>query len=156
MPQSSDGPAVAALQNVLAAMATFTQGNTHNLSLPPASQAALPALAASPAPAVAAGSTATPAVGFLTRGPWVVGSLYQVVPTGPLIAIAEEATVVDEDRYWYCITRGRYVGVTLAHTLAVGAVSGVSRGSMKAYKTQALAVAAFNDMFAYNMIAILA
>ncbi|KAJ6494169.1 hypothetical protein DFH09DRAFT_1104310 [Mycena vulgaris] len=72
-----------------------------------ASQAALPALAASPAPAVAAGSTATPAVGFLTRGPWVVGSLYQVVPTGPLIAIAEEATVVDEDRYWYCITRGR-------------------------------------------------
>jgi hypothetical protein len=55
---------------------------------------------------------------------------------------------------WYAITRGLYVGVTLCNPLAVNAVSGVPRSGMKGYKSQALALAAFNELLGYNMVAV--
>jgi hypothetical protein len=67
----------------------------------------------------------------------------------------EPDAVEGEEKQWYAITRGLYVGVTLSNSLAVNAVSGVSRSSMKGHATQALAAAAFNEMLAYNMVTVL-
>jgi hypothetical protein len=93
--------------------------------------------------------------GFHTRGPWVAGALYKVVPAAALAAVAEPATE-DDDPLWYCITSGSYVGVTQSHALAVAAVSGVSRSAMKSYKSQTLALAAFNDMLRLHMVVVAA
>ncbi|KAJ7823466.1 hypothetical protein B0H13DRAFT_1919607 [Mycena leptocephala] len=62
----------------------------------------------------------TPA-GFRTPWPWVVGALYTVVPSGPLLLIAEPDAVEARKKQWYAITRGLYVGVTLSNSLAVNA-----------------------------------
>ncbi|KAJ7469738.1 hypothetical protein B0H11DRAFT_2238183 [Mycena galericulata] len=160
--QSSDAN-VAALQLLSAAMASLTQTSK---------PAAAPAPAAEPAPVpVAAAVTSTPAPdppaapaptapapgGFLTRGPWISGSLFVVVPQGPMLPVAEDPVVdAAEGPYWYAITKGRYVGVTLSNALALASVTGISGGSMKAYKTQALALAAFNEMLQYHMVAVAA
>ncbi|KAJ7836826.1 hypothetical protein B0H13DRAFT_1912885 [Mycena leptocephala] len=96
----------------------------------------------------------SPTVGFRTRGPWVAGALYTVVPTGPLLAIAEDEYTDEEGPTWYAITRGLYVGVTLSNALAVNAVVRVSGSNMRSFATQALALAAFNKLLGYNMIAI--
>ncbi|KAJ7687067.1 hypothetical protein B0H14DRAFT_3176746, partial [Mycena olivaceomarginata] len=112
------------------------------------------ALAVSPPVATAAPVVPLPA-GFQTQGPWVAGALYLVVPAGPLAPVPEEAAAEGEAPLWYCITRGRHIGVTLHNSLALAAVVGVSRSSMKSYKTQALAVSAFNDMLTYNLIQVL-
>jgi hypothetical protein len=85
----------------------------------------------------------------------VAGALYKVVPTGPLIAVAEDETV-EEHPLWYCITKGLYVGITLNNALALGAVSGVSRCAMKSFKSQVQALASFNELLGYGMVAILA
>jgi hypothetical protein len=66
--------------------------------------------------------------------------------------IAEDDT---SERMWYCISRGLYVGITLSNPLALAAVVGVSGSSMKGHKTQAKAVAAFNEMLAFHMISVL-
>jgi hypothetical protein len=114
---------------------------------------------AAPAPAspptVAVVSTATtatvPAPSVLrTSGPWVVEGLYLVVPTGPLTAIVDDGA----EHLWYCITKGRYVGVTTVNALAIAAVSGVSSGSMISHKTQALAVGSFNSLLSLGLIEI--
>jgi hypothetical protein len=94
--------------------------------------------------------------GFQTRGPWIAGALYQVVPAATLMAIAEPVQNNEDDPLWYCITRGSYVGVTQSHALAVAAVSGVSRSHMKSYKSQVLALAAFNDMLQFHMVVVVA
>ncbi|KAJ7812690.1 hypothetical protein B0H13DRAFT_1926024 [Mycena leptocephala] len=99
-------------------------------------QVAPPPVVSTPAP-VAPTSVPTVAppptpAGFRTHGPWVVGALYTVVPSGPLLLIAEPDAVEGEEKQWYAITRGLYVGVTLSNSLAVNAVSGVSRSGMKA------------------------
>ncbi|KAJ7702735.1 hypothetical protein B0H17DRAFT_1194613 [Mycena rosella] len=133
---SSDAQAVA-LQNMLAAMATFSQASQASTSAPVA--------AAIPTPAA-------PASLFRTRSPWIVGSLY-VVPTAPLTTIAEDAEA-DPERLWYCITRGKYMGVTLSNPLALAATSGFSRGAMKSHKTQLLALEAFNEMLGYQLVAV--
>ncbi|KAJ7834497.1 hypothetical protein B0H13DRAFT_1914068 [Mycena leptocephala] len=96
----------------------------------------------------------SPTVGFRTRGPWVAGALYTVVPTGPLLAIAEDEYTDEEGPTWYAITRGLYVGVTLSNALAVNAVVRVSGSNMRSFATQALALAAFNKLLGYNMIAV--
>ncbi|KAJ7487165.1 hypothetical protein FB451DRAFT_1392011 [Mycena latifolia] len=124
-PQSNNAPSVTALHNAGVQMQSA------------------PAAAIAPAAST----------GFLTRGPWVVGGLYLVVPTGPLALIPEQEPA--EEQFWYSITRGRYVGVTLSHSLALAAVSGVSRSSMKSYKTEVAAAAAFNEMLSYNLVAVL-
>ncbi|KAJ6524928.1 hypothetical protein B0H19DRAFT_1085050 [Mycena capillaripes] len=146
--------AAAAFQTILNAMATFTHASSPSEPVP-APVATPAAVLASAAPLVAPATLVAP-VGFRTRGPWVSGALYQVVPVGPLTAIAEEETTADFAPYWYCITRGKYVGVTLSHALVLAAVSGVSRSSMKAYKTQILAVESFNEMLAFGMVAVIA
>ncbi|KAJ7267423.1 hypothetical protein C8J57DRAFT_1510518 [Mycena rebaudengoi] len=96
-------------------------------------------------------TTPTPVAPALqTSGPWVVEGLYIVVPTGPLAAVIDDG----EERLWYCITKGRYVGVTTVNALAIGAVSGVLSGSMISHKTQALAMASFNSMLSFGLVEI--
>ncbi|KAJ7479911.1 hypothetical protein FB451DRAFT_1395474 [Mycena latifolia] len=92
-------------------------------------QAPAPMLPAPPAPSVVLQST----------GPWVAGTLYSVVPPQDLVTIPGH-----DDELWYTILRGKYIGVVQDHTLALDAMVGISNNAMKSYKTQALAVAAFN------------
>jgi hypothetical protein len=66
--------------------------------------------------------------------------------------IAEED---QSERIWYCITRGLYVGITLNNPLALAAVIGVSGGAMKGHKTQSKALAAFNELLAFNMVLVI-
>ncbi|KAJ7450431.1 hypothetical protein FB451DRAFT_1186829 [Mycena latifolia] len=152
VPPSSNTATVGALQSIFSAMATLVQGFPPIVSPAPAPAAAV----AGPVPAtgsfVPAGPGPASAPGFLTHGPWVSGSLYVVVPAGPLTLIAEADG--DDQPLWYCITRGHYVGVTLSHALALAAVTGVPANAMKSYKMQALAVAAFNDLLQYRLVAV--
>ncbi|KAJ7441678.1 hypothetical protein B0H11DRAFT_1749663, partial [Mycena galericulata] len=60
-----------------------------------------------------------------------------------------------ETPLWYAVTKGRYVGVHLNHPMALNAVVGVSGNAMKSYKTQALALTAFNEMLDFGMVAVL-
>lgn len=85
----------------------------------------------------------------------MAGALYLVVPTGPLVAVAEPPIAEGEEPLWYCVTRSKHVGLTINNALAMAAVVGVSRSSMKSYKTQALALAAFNEMLTYNLVQVL-
>ncbi|KAJ7169365.1 hypothetical protein C8R43DRAFT_945304 [Mycena crocata] len=173
--QSSDDKTVAALQQLTAAVASLSQAQGMQFPFPPfpsltiflsiAAQAAASGAqplgsdispdGATPAPAspnaTAAATPAAAPTGFLTHGPWLVGGLYIVVPTSPLMAIVEEDA---EDKLWYCITQGKFVGVTTSNTLALRAVSRVSGSSMAGHKTQALAVQEFNQMLGYSMVAI--
>ncbi|KAJ7137328.1 hypothetical protein C8R43DRAFT_955536 [Mycena crocata] len=157
---------VAALQLLNAAVASLTAA-TQPAPVVPATaaaaqvpdalqmlKAALDALTqGSPTPATAPAPPPVQQGGFLTHGPWVVGSLYVVVPTGPLLPIGHEPDG-DEEALWYCITKGHVVGVHLSHALALASVTGVSNSAMKAYKTQALAVAAFNELLQYRLVAL--
>ncbi|KAJ6525809.1 hypothetical protein DFH09DRAFT_1328827 [Mycena vulgaris] len=155
----TDGPTVGAMQAMLrAALASLdaapqptalstdqdTPGDLIQEEVPAAPMLATPPIAATVVPAP---------TGFLTQGPWVVGSLYVVVPTGPLLPI--NTGLSDEQAVWYCITRGHYVGITLSNLLALAAVVGVSASNMKGYHGQALAIAAFNEMLQYRMVAVI-
>ncbi|KAJ7126220.1 hypothetical protein C8R44DRAFT_734106 [Mycena epipterygia] len=152
--QGSDGNTVAAIQALAAAVASLQQvSQSRSLAAQPVPPAAV-ASPANPAPAALIAVAPATAPGFLTRGPWVSNSLYQVIPTGHLTLIAEAPG--EDMPLWYCITAGRYVGVTLSHALASGAVVGVSRCAMKSYKTQVLAVESFNQLLDYNMVAVIA
>ncbi|KAJ7669899.1 hypothetical protein DFH06DRAFT_1125308 [Mycena polygramma] len=148
-------PTVVAMQNMWAAMTALSQSQAPPAPVhTPVAPAASPAVVPTPAPA----STTAPApAGFHTTGPWVAGALYVVVPSAPLMPIVETDIVPDgeEGPKWYAITRGHYIGVTLSNPLAVNAVVGVSHSGMKGYKTQALALAAFNEMLRYNMVAVI-
>jgi hypothetical protein len=66
--------------------------------------------------------------------------------------IAEED---NSERLWYAITRGLYVGITLNNPLALAAVLGVSGSAMKGHKTQAKALAVFNELLAFNMVRVI-
>ncbi|KAJ7115516.1 hypothetical protein C8R43DRAFT_1138141 [Mycena crocata] len=87
----------------------------------------------------ACSSRPTPAPPHAT-GPWTVGVVYSVVPPSHILPVSH-----DNGELWYGILKGKYVGVTQNHPLALQAVVGISHNSMKAYKSQALAVSAFND-----------
>ncbi|KAJ7477127.1 hypothetical protein B0H11DRAFT_2234604 [Mycena galericulata] len=143
LPQSTDN--VVALQYLSAAMASLSQ----------ASPAPAPSTTvAAPAPAAPVVAAPAPA-GFLTQGPWVAGGLYVVVPSSSLLPIAEAPPANEDDApTWYCITKGRYVGVTLSNSLAVASIVNISGGTMKGYKTQALALQAFNDLLQYRMVSV--
>ncbi|KAJ7130584.1 hypothetical protein C8R44DRAFT_872372 [Mycena epipterygia] len=71
---------------------------------------------------MAALAAAAPAPGkqFSSTGPWVAGTLYNVVPPTPL------AAVPDNSEKWYAITKGRYVGLTTNSSISSNGVSGVS------------------------------
>jgi hypothetical protein len=75
----------------------------------PGSTAAAPA--AAPAgvapPPVVTGIPAGLAALLRHTGPWTAHELYSVPPTGPLSPV-QEITPAPE---WYCVTRGRFVGV---------------------------------------------
>ncbi|KAJ7884912.1 hypothetical protein B0H13DRAFT_2343483 [Mycena leptocephala] len=112
---SQPNPAqVAALQSMWAAMNSLAQAQ--------APQPPLPCLPRPPPRLKFLPLPPTASAGFRTRGPWVVGALYHVVPSGPLMPIAEDDT---SERMWYCISRGLYVGITLSNPLALAAVVGV-------------------------------
>ncbi|KAJ7779445.1 hypothetical protein DFH07DRAFT_950501 [Mycena maculata] len=110
---------------------------------------------AQPEPAPPSASADLPpsvnSAGFRTGGPWIV--LYVVILGGSLLPIVDDVTL---ERYWYCVTKGRYVGITLSHALAWAAISGVSGGVMKAYKSQADTIAAFSESLQYHMVTVVA
>ncbi|KAK7008538.1 hypothetical protein R3P38DRAFT_3210865 [Favolaschia claudopus] len=85
---------------------------------------------------------------FQSHGPWIAGIMYEVVPAQPLGAVPEEWSFTT--RVWYCITKGKYVGVTRNNSLALGAVVGVSGGTMRSFKTQALALQSFNEALRFK------
>lgn len=100
------------------------------------------------APPAAPPAAPLPAVPQST-GPWEAGVIYSVVPPRALAAIAE-----DNEELWYSILKGKFVGVTQNHPLALTAVVGVSNNSMRGYKTQALALDAFNVALAAGLVEI--
>jgi hypothetical protein len=111
---------------------------------------------APPAPLIVPAPAALETPIFRTTGPWVAGELYIVVPTSTIVAIVEEAPPFgDPTSVWYCITKGRFIGVTLSNALALSATVGVSGFAMKGYKMQAIAVGVFNQMLGYYMVAVL-
>ncbi|KAJ7780804.1 hypothetical protein DFH07DRAFT_765293 [Mycena maculata] len=97
-----------------------------------------------------------PRAGFQTRGPWIAGNLYIVVPTSHLLPIAKDPVAEGEDSpLWYAITKGRYIGVTLSNPLALASVVGASGSHMRAYKTQSQALDVFNESLDYRMLAVI-
>ncbi|KAJ7044911.1 hypothetical protein C8F04DRAFT_1174653 [Mycena alexandri] len=149
------------MQFLTAAMATLSQAQP---GLAPSAPAPAPAAAAvTPAPApppypvdAAAAPVVAPGPTFQTRGPWVAGALFIVVPPVALSAIPEDPLVDDESSpLWYAITKGTFIGVTLSNPLALAATVGVSGSRMKSYKSQALALAAFNEMLNFALLAVI-
>ncbi|KAJ7173033.1 hypothetical protein C8R43DRAFT_944075 [Mycena crocata] len=162
-----DANTVAAIQLLTAAVASLAQAQvslSHQSASPlaPASVVDSPAEASSspvPVPATITPpassvpvSPAAPAL-FHTHGPWVVKNLYIVVPTSPMMAIVEDD---EEGKLWYAITRGRFVGITLSSALATNSTTRVPAGTQKSFKTQAGAVAAFNELLGFNMVSVVA
>ncbi|KAJ7772554.1 hypothetical protein DFH07DRAFT_767875 [Mycena maculata] len=141
------------MTQLLSVLATLTKDAQLEVT---AASAAAPTVVSSPSPSSTPPPIATALAGFQIHGPWVAGTLYLVVPIAPLSVIPEARLAEDEDqRLWYCISKDTYIGVHTSHALAVAAVSGVSGSAMKSYKTQILAVDAFNELLGYHgMVAI--
>lgn len=110
--------------------------------------ASAPLATPSPGPVIATPSSPAP-----PTSPWVAGAVYHVVPPTPLglTTFGEN----EPEGPWYSITRGLHVGVTINNAIAVGAISGVSRGAMSKHKTQPQAVAAFNEALTFGLVAVL-
>ncbi|KAJ7022831.1 hypothetical protein C8F04DRAFT_1272129 [Mycena alexandri] len=81
-------------------------------------------------------------------GPWVTGTLYGVVPLGPITAIP------DSNEKWFAITRGRYVGLTINSAISLNAVTGVPSGLSERFNSQAEALQHFNAALAAHAIAV--
>ncbi|KAJ7301533.1 hypothetical protein DFH08DRAFT_986302 [Mycena albidolilacea] len=152
VPGAVNDQTVAALQSLWAAM-------QQAVTTPPAPLAAnsVPAITtpstAAP-PVIPTSSTAAPSANALpTGGPWVAGTIYHVVPPTPLVPTLEGEN--ESEGPWYSITRGLHVGVTLSNPIAVGAIAGVSRSAMAKHKTQAQAIAAFNEALNFGLVAVL-
>ncbi|KAJ7665347.1 hypothetical protein DFH06DRAFT_1127671 [Mycena polygramma] len=79
-------------------------------------------------------------------GPFLANEVFSVTPPEPLAAIEEEVPAPE----WYAITRGRFVGVVDQFALSHVAISGVAHGARKAYTTQGLALAAFNQALTWG------
>ncbi|KAJ7442578.1 hypothetical protein B0H11DRAFT_2251482 [Mycena galericulata] len=92
------------------------------------------------------GPTAAPILA--EPGPWVVGVLYSEVPSTPLPA----DSVVDNGQGWYGVIKGRKVGITQNHALALEAVVGVSNNAMRSYKTLDAAVTTFNHALVIGLV----
>ncbi|KAJ7801521.1 hypothetical protein B0H14DRAFT_3489442 [Mycena olivaceomarginata] len=84
-------PATTVLHHLVLAVGTRAQASTQG------------GTAASPAAVTAAAPGTAAAAGFQTHGPWVAGALYLVVPTGPLVAVAEPPVAEGEEPLWYCV-----------------------------------------------------
>ncbi|KAJ7205084.1 hypothetical protein C8J57DRAFT_1259101 [Mycena rebaudengoi] len=81
---------------------------------------------------------------------WGLGSLKACTSLFPWPPFVDDG----EERLWYCITKGTYVGITTINALAISAVSGVSSSSMVSHKTQAAAVASFNLLLGLGLVQI--
>ncbi|KAJ7164855.1 hypothetical protein C8R43DRAFT_1122734 [Mycena crocata] len=77
-----------------------------------------------------------------STGPWTANVLYSVPPTGPLNPVDEIVPAPE----WYCVTRGRFVGVFDQYAQAHWAIRGVSNAVQKSYSSQAFALSAFNKV----------
>ncbi|KAJ7740753.1 hypothetical protein DFH07DRAFT_965294 [Mycena maculata] len=86
----------------------------------------------------------TPATGM-----WFSGTVYHVVPTAHLTPLP-----YDNGELWYGILVGKFVGVTQNQGLALGAVAGISRNSMKSYKSQTQALDVFNHALDLGIVEI--
>ncbi|KAJ7655761.1 hypothetical protein DFH06DRAFT_1329193 [Mycena polygramma] len=111
-----------------------------------AADAAAAAAAAAAAPA--AGAAAAPFIPPFVQstGPWVVGSVYNVIPAAHLTGIDE---VADK---WYAITKGTYVGVTKHNNLSSNATIGVSGSQQNGFPLQSDAITAFNTALDGGMV----
>ncbi|KAK6980528.1 hypothetical protein R3P38DRAFT_2809194 [Favolaschia claudopus] len=157
-PAYNPAETIATLANMLNAMVNLSGGSAPSPS--PASASPAPAVvAAAPVAAAPVAPTVAPAVAPLslrTQGPWLAGLLFIVVPTQHLQAVPEDPIADGEEHpVWYAITRGRHIGITLSNPFALAAIVGVSGGHMKKYKTQILALQAFNDSLTLGMVAVL-
>ncbi|KAJ7687790.1 hypothetical protein B0H16DRAFT_1221796, partial [Mycena metata] len=56
---------------------------------------------------------------------------------------------------WYSISKGTFIGVTLSNHMALAATVGISGSHMKGYRTQALALAAFNEMQQFGLLGVI-
>ncbi|KAJ7086315.1 hypothetical protein C8R43DRAFT_1127236 [Mycena crocata] len=153
---SADANTVAAIQLLTAAVASLAQAQAPATAVDSPAEASsspdlVPAIHTPPASSVPV-TPAAPAQ-FHTHGPWVVKNLYIVVPTSPMMAIVEDD---EEGKLWYAITRGRFVGITLSSALATNSTTRVPAGTQKGFKTQAAAVAAFNELLGFNMVSVVA
>ncbi|KAJ7603765.1 hypothetical protein DFH06DRAFT_1151642 [Mycena polygramma] len=102
--------------------------------------AAAAAAAAAAASAAAAPAPVVPGVPAFVQstGPWVVGSLFNVIPAAHLTGIDE---IADK---WYAITKGTYVGITKHNNLSSNATIGVSGSQQNGFTLQSEAITAFN------------
>ncbi|KAJ6567622.1 hypothetical protein DFH09DRAFT_1314139 [Mycena vulgaris] len=133
-----------------ASLAGFRQANVPAPA--PVAAAAAPMLTAPalPNPVLPAPVLPAPVLPFLqVTAPWIVGVVYSVVPTQLLTSIP-----VHDEELWYTILRGKYVGITQNHALALDTVVGILNNSMKSYKTQDLAVGAFNGALHVGLVQI--
>ncbi|KAJ7887142.1 hypothetical protein B0H13DRAFT_2342506 [Mycena leptocephala] len=80
--------------------------------------------------------------------PWVAGTLYTSVPTSHLY----EFGVYDNGESWYAVLKGKTVGITQNHVLALQSVVGVSQNVLKRYKTCAAALFAFNHALDIGLV----
>ncbi|KAJ7846659.1 hypothetical protein B0H13DRAFT_2362900 [Mycena leptocephala] len=84
-----------------------------------------------------------------SAGPWIAGSLYDVVPAAPLRAIP------DNGEKWYAITRGKYVGLTKNSVVSLNAVTGISTSLSEKHGSQSEALDHFNSALGINAIAVI-
>ncbi|KAJ7458850.1 hypothetical protein FB451DRAFT_1182430 [Mycena latifolia] len=108
-----------------------------------------PATLATPATSSAMSAPAPPSLTPQSAGPWIAGVIFSVVPPQDLAAIPDGG-----EELWYGILRSKFVGVIKSHALALDAVVGISNNSMKSYKTQDLALDAFNTAHRGNLVQI--
>ncbi|KAK7028699.1 hypothetical protein R3P38DRAFT_3190316 [Favolaschia claudopus] len=162
---SASGETVAAFQTVLDALTSFGQVPVATatpaatfvapLVAPPVAQPVAQPVAPLVAPPPAPISRLPPAVlaQLRTSAPWIFGSLYITIPPQHLSAIPDPPLPAGEDfQYWYCISKGTFVGITLDQGLASLGTLGVSGATWKAHKSQAQALQAFNQYLDLHMV----
>ncbi|KAK7031321.1 hypothetical protein R3P38DRAFT_3187035 [Favolaschia claudopus] len=101
-----------------------------------------------PAPVPGAGLPSALVPHLRTEGPYLANEVFVVAPAEALAPVDEEVRAPE----WYCITRGRFVGVVDHHALSDLAISGVAGGARKAFESQAQALSAFNKALALGIV----
>ncbi|CAK5277181.1 unnamed protein product [Mycena citricolor] len=139
---AADASTIATLLHIIDALTVHVQ-HLQNTS----SDGLAPLATAQPAPHLGGG--------IQSQGPWVVGTMYNVVPTGPLAAMPPtQSASFPPETIWYAVTRGHYVGITTNNSVAVAAVTGASRSNMGGHPSEAVAIGVFNQTLAMNLVSI--
>ncbi|KAJ7493729.1 hypothetical protein FB451DRAFT_1164600 [Mycena latifolia] len=144
-PAAADSGAAATIQAVANNSAPPATAVAQPVS---AATAPLPAVANIPNPHIVTGIP--PGLASLLRwtGPWSANVIYSVAPTGPLAPIEEPIPAPE----WYCITRGRFLGVIDQYAMAHFGIRNVSNAAHKSYTTQVYALEAFNKVVLWGGI----